>query len=407
MYANTCWGLLCLAVTFGLAVLGLPIQYEWLSPWLLGAAVACGIGSLICFSWPLRQKANRDRLLELLMHPYRAAKLIEPSHIMILGLVIALGGVIWQSRKASLASGVVPALVQGNDTHLGLKFGPRGTTPTATDQANVWRWYALQSVAVAILPDGPREIKSWSLFITFEKPVDAKQVIIEGAGLPQYEVKDRDSRSVIIAFLGDILDTSLNVRIDSGSGTKADAPKRDTPAEIQSSPTPTPAPSAPPSRPLTAYEAEKKLPVIDAFLAILQDDMQPTINDGPRLQTNWWNAIKDPTNNPKYGEELIAYRDLIKNNLNKLDQLRDRNPQYQDVIVAVQQTYWNTVIPAVEKFLIAYQLASTQLKPAASEAMQFLMKEPSDGFGKAIQDFTQWRNTARSRLIEIRRSISP
>jgi hypothetical protein len=99
MYANTCWGLLGFAVTFGVAVLGLPTQYEWLTPWFLAAAVMCGVGSVICFGWPLRQKENRDKLKELSTHPARLAKLIEPSHMIIFGLVIALGGVVWQIPK--------------------------------------------------------------------------------------------------------------------------------------------------------------------------------------------------------------------------------------------------------------------------------------------------------------------
>lgn len=101
MYANTCWGLLGLAVTFGLAVLGLPTQYEWLSPWFLGAAVVCGVGSIICFGWPLRERNNRDKIAALVVHPIRSLTLIEPQHLIILGLVVAAVGVIWQSRKPS------------------------------------------------------------------------------------------------------------------------------------------------------------------------------------------------------------------------------------------------------------------------------------------------------------------
>jgi hypothetical protein len=103
MYANTCWGLLGLAVAFGLAVLGLPTQYEWLSPWFLGTAVACGVGSIICFGWPLRQKDNRVKVAALISHPIRVLPLIEPIHIITLGLAIALGGVVWQWRTAHSA----------------------------------------------------------------------------------------------------------------------------------------------------------------------------------------------------------------------------------------------------------------------------------------------------------------
>jgi hypothetical protein len=53
MYANTCWGFLCLAVTFGLGALGLPADYAWLQPYLLYAAPACGLVSVVLFCSPL------------------------------------------------------------------------------------------------------------------------------------------------------------------------------------------------------------------------------------------------------------------------------------------------------------------------------------------------------------------
>ena len=106
MYANTCWGLLGLAVTFGLAVLSLGQGYEWLAPYFSGAAVACGAGSLICFAWPLRQKGNRHRFKELCTHPLKAAKLIEPSHILILALAVALGAAIWDHMRKPAAAQV-------------------------------------------------------------------------------------------------------------------------------------------------------------------------------------------------------------------------------------------------------------------------------------------------------------
>jgi hypothetical protein len=128
MYANTCWGLLGLAVTFGLAVLGLPSQYEWLSPWFLGAAVVCGVGSVICFGWPLRQKENRIKVAALVTHPVRVIRLIEPSHIILLGLVIAFAGVIWQWKAAPVArAGANPTSIQ---TTPGIGYPPDETAKT-------------------------------------------------------------------------------------------------------------------------------------------------------------------------------------------------------------------------------------------------------------------------------------
>ena len=57
MYANTCWGFLGLAVTFGLAMLSLPSDQAWLGPWLALAAAACFALSVGLFLWPLIKKA--------------------------------------------------------------------------------------------------------------------------------------------------------------------------------------------------------------------------------------------------------------------------------------------------------------------------------------------------------------
>jgi hypothetical protein len=155
--------------------------------------------------------------------------------------IAAVGAAAYGIGTRSNASQGVPS--QGSDTHLGLKFGPSGTTPVATDLANIWRWYALKSVAVVILPDGQRkELPSWNLFITLDKPVDAKQVLIEGDALPQYEVKDRDSRSVVVAFMGDILNSALKVTVESSVGIKPQPATIAAPTQIQAPPITNPSP---------------------------------------------------------------------------------------------------------------------------------------------------------------------
>jgi len=59
MYANTCWGFLSLAVTFGLAVLGVPPDYGWLQPYFIWSAVACGLISVFLFCWLAVRKMIR------------------------------------------------------------------------------------------------------------------------------------------------------------------------------------------------------------------------------------------------------------------------------------------------------------------------------------------------------------
>jgi hypothetical protein len=160
--------------------------------------------------------------------------------------------------------------------------------------------------------------------------------------------------------------------------------------------------------PLSAYEAELKLRLIDQMLRIVSDTMEPIIANGPGLQTGAWNAFKDPTNHPNYRANLLTYMNAIRDNAKTLDDLRDRNPQYQDIVVATQQMYYNSVYPAVEDFVSTYGRLSQYLKnDVSNDSFEYLMKSPRDKFGTAIQQFTQWRNTVRGQLIELRRKLSP
>lgn len=58
MYANTCWGFLSLAVTFGLARLGMlwTTGYEFVGTMLIWAAAFCAAMSLLCFLWPILRR---------------------------------------------------------------------------------------------------------------------------------------------------------------------------------------------------------------------------------------------------------------------------------------------------------------------------------------------------------------
>jgi hypothetical protein len=100
MWANSCWGLLGLAAAFGLAMVGLSPDYEWLRPYFATAAIGFGLASAVCFCWPLRHRHNRVKMLEALRHPARwAANSVEPWHVIIACLIVAAGAVIWQLRR--------------------------------------------------------------------------------------------------------------------------------------------------------------------------------------------------------------------------------------------------------------------------------------------------------------------
>lgn len=66
MWASTCWGLLGLAATAALSVLGLSREWIWLQPVLLSSATILFVASIACFCWPLRLRSNRKELAKTL-----------------------------------------------------------------------------------------------------------------------------------------------------------------------------------------------------------------------------------------------------------------------------------------------------------------------------------------------------
>ncbi len=106
-----------------------------------------------------------------------------------------------------------------NGAFLRLQFGADGATPNAIQTQNVWRWYALTTIFAGTVPAAPVMARSWTVFLTFDKPLDIKQVVVEADGpLPIYEVKDTDSRSVVIAFMGDLSNRTVDLKILSVPG---------------------------------------------------------------------------------------------------------------------------------------------------------------------------------------------
>jgi hypothetical protein len=77
------------------SALQLPLRFSAVIFFLMSLSVLC---------WPLRRSEQRAMVQAKLQHPIRwAADLLEPSHIIIFGLAIALGGVIWQMRATKPA----------------------------------------------------------------------------------------------------------------------------------------------------------------------------------------------------------------------------------------------------------------------------------------------------------------
>jgi hypothetical protein len=329
-------------------------------------------------------------------------------------IVLAITGLI--AGIAILTSQRSNTVASGIDTRIHLQFGAPNTLPIASDLQNIWRWYTLNNIVEMVPADGTprREIKTWNIFITFDQPIDVKQIVINSdQPLPAYEVKDVSNRSAVIAFMSDLANIGIDIHALTGPLDAKDIKVVPGAAEVKSQNPPKEAtvpaaPPAPPPRPLTAYEAEKKLRAIDQALDILSNDMQPSISDGPRLN-NGWNALKDRKNYPNYSEELTAYTDRFKQNATKLDDLRARIPEYQDIVMVTTQTYYNSAWPAIQDYRATWQrmLYLDVENKMDQGSLDVFMKGPSNAFEKAIRDFTEWRNRTRGRLVELRREISP
>jgi len=101
-------------------------------------------------------------------------------------------------------------------TDLSLQFSAPNTMPVAVTQNNVWRWYALRNIFVGTDAKTKKttEAYSWTIFISFDNPITFKQIHIDGGGsiLPRYEVKDSSTRTAVIAFTGDIVGITVNIR---------------------------------------------------------------------------------------------------------------------------------------------------------------------------------------------------
>lgn len=140
--------------------------------------------------------------------------------ILIIAVVMCAAWVAYENRPRTQSQTDIAPRGTNLETRLSLKFGSAGSLPIEDGIANVARWYALANVVVMVAADNTRkEIRTWNVFITFEKPVQVRQVVISSKdALPSYEVKDFGDKSAVIAFVGDLSNVSLEISVKSNAG---------------------------------------------------------------------------------------------------------------------------------------------------------------------------------------------
>ena len=101
------------------------------------------------------------------------------------------------------------------ETRLTLLFHGNNRTPTAIKVENIFRWYALQSVAHSA-KDGKITGRAWTIFILFDIPVNPKGLSISSSihNLPLHEVKDFGPRHAIIFFSADLPAGTLEFEVE-------------------------------------------------------------------------------------------------------------------------------------------------------------------------------------------------
>jgi hypothetical protein len=92
-------------------------------------------------------------------------------------------------------------------TGLNIEFVP-GQSAMASRIQNIWQWYSQSQTRREVGQNGNllKERRTVTIFVTFDRPVDAQQIVVTSEGglaLPMYEVKDWSARHAIVVFADD------------------------------------------------------------------------------------------------------------------------------------------------------------------------------------------------------------
>lgn len=160
-------------------------------------------------------------------------------------------------------------------------------------------------------------------------------------------------------------------------------------------------------RPLTAYEVERKLRILDERIVPLLDDMRLMINSGERLGSAGWNSFRNASASAEYKQSLMSYRDKFQTYGRELNSVRDEVGEYEDIRATLAFPQHGACLEGINRYLTRYGYVDTYLlREANGEALSNLLQSECDAFSKAVLDFTHWLNDARARVKHLLRNVS-
>jgi hypothetical protein len=162
---------------------------------------------------------------------------------------------------------------------------------------------------------------------------------------------------------------------------------------------------APPAQPICSkepYDIGSKLHILDGALQIMQTDMEPVWKDGLRFENSIWNAIRDPAHNKDYADDLKAYRQKMTTGYERIEALRKRYPQYDDIDRLLQQPYYDQFSKAINGYIGAYY----DLRPLGSNLTMSAIKPWNDAFQQGVSEFEQWLHTTENDVISCRKLLA-
>jgi hypothetical protein len=102
-------------------------------------------------------------------------------------------------------------------TGLNIEFVP-GQSAMASRIQNIWQWYPQSQTRREVDQDGNllKERRTVTIFVTFDRPVDAQEIVVTseaGPALPMHEVKDWSVRHAIVVFADDPAGCTVGIRV--------------------------------------------------------------------------------------------------------------------------------------------------------------------------------------------------